>query len=166
MNLPSATDTPDSVLHPQDDVRGTWGFRPLPDQRQALASALAQTSAPSFDMPPARDPRTRVITREEWLREGIELFGPDKRRWTFRCPCCGHPQSVADFLHHRLDPQGKVFRTCLSAFLTPGAESHREPCTYSLADPAHVPEIVVLHEGLDVPVMPFARHEAPRFRAR
>lgn len=159
-------DTPTQTLRPEDDVRGTWGFRPLPDQRQVLASAVAQASAPIFEMPPERDPRTRVITREEWLREGIELFGANKRLWTFRCPCCGHPQSVADFLRHRLDPQGKVFRTCLSAFLAPGAEAHREPCTYSLADPGHIPELVVLHEGLDVPVMPFARQEAPRFQAR
>lgn len=35
-----------------------------------------------------------TVTKEQWLKRGAELFGSDTGTWRFRCPSCGHVQSV------------------------------------------------------------------------
>jgi hypothetical protein len=37
------------------------------------------------------------MTLAEWLAEGERRFGPDKLKWRFVCPGCGHVQAVEDF---------------------------------------------------------------------
>ncbi len=41
------------------------------------------------------------ITKEEWNKRGIELFGTDRGKWRFVCPGCGHIQAVEDFRPHK-----------------------------------------------------------------
>jgi hypothetical protein len=33
----------------------------------------------------------------EWLSEGERRFGPDRLKWRFICPVCGHVEAVEDF---------------------------------------------------------------------
>jgi hypothetical protein len=127
-----------------DDPRSTWGFRTIPIQPPQAVSV----------------PGPRTITHEAWLQEGTQLFGASKLRWVFRCPSCGQVQTVADFLHHHIDPQGNVFRTCLSALLPFGTISARKPCTFTLNSPDSRPELVVIHAGKNTPVLAFGSADA------
>lgn len=34
-----------------------------------------------------------TMTKKEWEDKGAELFGPDKKKWKFKCPSCGRVQS-------------------------------------------------------------------------
>lgn len=38
-----------------------------------------------------------VITKEEWVNRGNQLFGPDMMKWRFVCPACGNIAAVEDF---------------------------------------------------------------------
>ena len=38
-----------------------------------------------------------IITKEEWIKRGTELFGPDMLKWRFVCPACGNIAAVEDF---------------------------------------------------------------------
>ena len=34
------------------------------------------------------------LANEEWITEAQRRYGPQARNWRFRCPSCGHVQSV------------------------------------------------------------------------
>lgn len=38
-----------------------------------------------------------AISFEEWKAEAIRRFGEAPQGWKFKCPCCGHVQSMQDF---------------------------------------------------------------------
>lgn len=38
-----------------------------------------------------------VITKEEWVKRGTQLFGPDMMKWRFVCPACGNIAAVEDY---------------------------------------------------------------------
>ena len=40
------------------------------------------------------------MTYDEWYKKGQELFGEDKWKWKFRCPACGHVQSIESLLEN------------------------------------------------------------------
>ncbi len=122
-----------------EDPRGTWGFRQLP----------AETV-------PGWGPEIPTLQREAWIAEGLRLFGSDKRSWAFRCPACGQVQTVADFLKHGVDPQGKVFMACLGRFIAPVAAPGRKPCSYTLGGLVRFPRLLVSYEGRRIPVFEFA----------
>lgn len=44
--------------------------------------------------------KNRVITYDQWIKEGEERFGKSKREWKFVCCMCGTSQSFNDFLEH------------------------------------------------------------------
>lgn len=46
-----------------------------------------------------------VVTLDEWVKEGESLFGKDKLDWKFKCPACGHIQSMREFKNAGLDPE-------------------------------------------------------------
>lgn len=41
------------------------------------------------------------ISREDWWARGRRLFGADPRQWKFKCSCCGHVQTIGDFIELR-----------------------------------------------------------------
>lgn len=47
-----------------------------------------------------------VVTLAEWLAEGEQLYGKERLDWRFRCPACGHVQTMRQFkeagLYHEL----------------------------------------------------------------
>jgi len=42
-----------------------------------------------------------VMTKDEWIAKGTELFGPDMLQWRFVCPACKHVQKVADLAPYK-----------------------------------------------------------------
>ena len=143
---------PDAPLVLADDPRQTWGF-----------SLVRKPKGP----PLPRHPDARVLTRDEWLREGIRLFGRNKLDWTFRCPACGQFQSVHDFLVNGVSPQGRVFQTCLGVYLDVGSiTTARKPCRFRLLGRNSVPTVYVLHGDQDVPVLEFMNPMDPEFHLR
>lgn len=82
-------------------------------------------------------PGDTKITEKEWRALGVRLYGKDPRDWKFRCPACGHVQSMRDYATL---PQpcgkpedtigysciGRLMETCSAAFSgEPG------PCNYA-----------------------------------
>lgn len=41
------------------------------------------------------------MSKQEWLAKGKELFGDDPKVWRFKCACCGHVQTIGDFIKLR-----------------------------------------------------------------
>lgn len=89
----------------------------------------------------------KEIPFDEWLEEGIKLFGKDRRDWKFVCPSCGHVQSIRDFEELNklgisdVKPETVVFFSCIGRFDTRIAEKDvgtifdkepkRSPCNYT-----------------------------------
>ena len=38
-----------------------------------------------------------IMTKDEWMSTGKKLYGDDFMEWKFKCPSCGHIQTVKDF---------------------------------------------------------------------
>jgi hypothetical protein len=76
-------------------------------------------------------------TFKDWEKEGIELFGDNKRFWKFVCPCCGFVQCGDDFIKAGVSIKtatsmtgfsciGRVLPECRDAF-----EKGPGPCNYA-----------------------------------
>ncbi len=46
-------------------------------------------------------PEIKRMTYADWAAEGKKLFGDDIHKWKFKCPGCGHIQSVGDFEQYK-----------------------------------------------------------------
>lgn len=46
-----------------------------------------------------------AVTLAEWLAEGERLYGKEKLDWRFRCPACGHVQTIRQFKEAGLNPE-------------------------------------------------------------
>lgn len=145
--LPACSTVTASAL---DDPRATWGFSQVPTEPPV----------------PTTIPVARVLQREEWIQEGLRLFGPNKRDWAFRCPLCGQVQSVRDFLRHGLDPQGKVFNTCLGGLLSPSLLPPRRRCDLAFERLEGLALVFVIYKGKNIPVFPFANPVQVCFKVR
>ena len=76
---------------------------------------------------------TRYITEEEWNEEGKSLFGPDKMKWKFKCPLCGHVASVQDWVD--LKGERLIAFSCIGRLLPVCRKSiegeGQGPCDYA-----------------------------------
>lgn len=116
----------------------------------------------------------KKITIEEWLKEGKELFGPDKRDWKFICPNCGHIQSGRDFMElNRLkisdvEASTVVFFSCIGRFDTRipeekigtiyDNEPKKQPCNYTNGGLFCLAKLIVINpDGKETSVFEFAR---------
>lgn len=78
------------------------------------------------------------MTRDEWEKEGTELFGPDLMQWRFVCPACGHRQTVQDYKDAGAPPEAVAF-SCVGRYLSKkkrvfsldGIEQEKGPCDYA-----------------------------------
>jgi hypothetical protein len=54
----------------------------------------------------------RHLKYDKWLEEGTEKFGPDRDKWWFVCPACGH---VATRRHWKETgaPEGTAAFSCV-----------------------------------------------------
>jgi hypothetical protein len=77
---------------------------------------------------------SRVLTKEEWIREGREKFGNDQMQWRFVCPVCGHVASVQDYLDAKA-PEGMIAFSCIGRLLGAAREAFggkgTGPCNYA-----------------------------------
>jgi len=77
------------------------------------------------------------MTRAEFEAEGERRFGPDKKKWKFICPVCGHIASVQDWLDAGVEEQ--MAFSCIGRSDAPAMQLAREafastgkgPCNYA-----------------------------------
>lgn len=93
----------------------------------------------------------RTISVEKWREKGKELYGEDAKKWKFRCPMCGHIQTAEDFRNNNLDPDGRVYYSCIGRWVRGSG------CDWTLGGllTVHTLEIIT-EDGNKVPVFEFA----------
>jgi hypothetical protein len=57
----------------------------------------------------------KVIKLEHWISQLKEKYGEDKSKWSFKCPSCGHIQSMGDFEKIGVDPQN-AYCNCIGRY--------------------------------------------------
>jgi predicted RNA-binding Zn-ribbon protein involved in translation (DUF1610 family) len=102
----------------------------------------------------------KKYAQQEWLDKAIELFGePDKV--AFKCPVCGHVQTLGDFRSRGLDYQQAYFN-CIGRYIGGRSAFHEEgpgPCDYTSGGLFCLNTVVVVKDGKEVPVFEFAFEE-------
>lgn len=81
--------TRDDVLSAWEERRGYWWINFYQDANQ----------------PDLSKSENHVMTLSEWEAEGKRRFGDEQLDWKFKCPACGHIQSMREFKDARLEPQ-------------------------------------------------------------
>jgi hypothetical protein len=74
----------------------------------------------------------RTITVDEWVKEGNELFGPDRTQWRFVCPSCGHIAMAKDWIEAGSE-EGEIAFSCVGRHMKNSADicSDKKPCNYA-----------------------------------
>jgi len=94
---------------------------------------------------------------EEWCRQGVERFGTMSIKWWYRCPECGTPHSLDDWILLGLtmdDALSLLGYSCLGV-LHPDVG-----CQFSLRQhPDKAPVKIKLPDGMEVPVFDFVEED-------
>lgn len=103
----------------------------------------------------------KKITANEWLREGKRLFGDDMKQWKFKCPSCGHIQTLQDFLDlgfSQDEAEGVFFYSCIGRWMESEGIlfNKKSPCNYTLGGLFTLAETIVIDEDNEIPVFEFA----------
>lgn len=108
----------------------------------------------------------RTIPVAEWLSQARSLFGDDPKKWRFKCPVCGHSQTLADFEAIGAEPQS-AYTECIGRYLLSRASGlgsksadggKKSPCDYAafgLFRLSPAPEVVPDGGGKPVAVFAF-----------
>ncbi len=115
----------------------------------------------------------KEIPLKDWLAEGERLFGDDKKQWKWKCPNCGHIQSIADFIELKKlgitkaekDVGTLVYYSCIGRFDTRIPEkdvgtifNKKSPCNYTNGGLFCFANTFVINESRErIPVFDFAR---------
>lgn len=100
-----------------------------------------------------------IIFYDDWVRSLKERFGNDPKKWVFKCPACGHLQSMQDFLDHQIEePANKVYVNCIGRYV-PGTG-----CNWSLGGLLKINRNTVIKDGQAFPVFEMATVD--EFKAR
>ena len=70
---------------------------------------------------------------EDWKADGERRFGPDVKKWRFKCPMCGHVAAVQDFVDAGAkDPANSAYEECLGRYTGKGSpkEGDSSGCNY------------------------------------
>ena len=102
-----------------------------------------------------------VMTKAMWEAKGTELFGPDKMKWRFVCPSCGHIQAVEDFRAFKDDgaTPDLAYSCCIGRY---DGHMHVEmgtrpgPCNYTGYGLFNICPVMVIDEGKEVRSFAFA----------
>lgn len=73
------------------------------------------------------------MTYEEWNMEGERLFGPNRMKWRFVCPSCGHVASIQDWKDAGATEKQAAF-SCIGRNLRSKKEMFDKtggPCNYA-----------------------------------
>lgn len=93
----------------------------------------------------------KIITGEEWRAKATELFGDDARNWKFKCPNCGHVQTIQDFIDNGVEkPANKVYYSCIGRWIKSTG------CNWTLGGLLKIHETEVINSGGNIPVFEFA----------
>ncbi len=119
-------------------------------------------------------PDLKEIPLKDWLAEGERLFGTDFKKWRFKCPNCGHIQTIEDFLELKknniiksdFDVGKVVYYSCIGRFDTRIPKEDvgtifdkvkKSPCNYTLGGLFCFAKVFVIDdEGQKRPVFEFA----------
>lgn len=78
--------------------------------------------------------KRREISWEDWVKEGEQKFGPDKMKWKFVCPMCGHV-ATGDEYKAAGAPPGSIGFACIGRWLETKRDAFKEsgkgPCNYT-----------------------------------
>lgn len=103
----------------------------------------------------------REMTRDEYLAEGLRLFGEDMMTWKFVCPSCGCVASVADYKMAGA-PEGAIGFSCIGRWMGDGIQDAFAkgpgPCNYAGGGLIRIAPIKILDDlGSDPYYFDFAR---------
>ena len=57
-------------------------------------------------------------TINEWLKQGVTLFGDDMKAWRFKCAKCGETQTIQDFIDAGVEnPERYVHFSCIGRWV-------------------------------------------------
>ena len=99
----------------------------------------------------------KTYTLDEWLKEGIGLFGRDRRKWQFVCPSCKRTQSVRSleqYADQGATPED-VYRHCIGRFS--GGLKGPHKCDWAAYGLSRGPDFVIDEDGDELPVFQFYR---------
>ena len=105
----------------------------------------------------------KQTTLKEWQEEACARFGEDFRKWKFRCPACGHEQSIQDFLDIGADPNS-AFQDCIGRHMGKGSpvKGDSSGCNwaaYGFFGTMGKGRTVIMEDGKTVEVFAFAGEE-------
>jgi len=95
----------------------------------------------------------RVISKNEFLMLGEQLYGGGQRHWKFRCPSCSEVQTFQDFIDGGVSSEvamNRFYFSCIGR-LIPG-----RGCDWSLGGLFAIHTVEVVSDGEIIPVMEFA----------
>jgi len=106
------------------------------------------------------------MTHQEWIDQAVKLFGKDPKGWRFKCPNCGHVQTISDYLAagvSRQRAETMIGFSCIGRVLPkcPGNLGNRKaPCDYAGGGLFHLnPVKVTTPDGKEHEVFEFAEPE-------
>lgn len=116
------------------------------------------------------------IPKKEWSALGRKLFGKDPRKWKFVCACCGHVQTIGDFIELRdlglWDGDAQIaYHNCIGRYDTRIKDKDigrldgrgKSPCDYTLGGLFCLAKTFVVDEdGNEHAVFEFAEEESEK----
>lgn len=87
------------------------------------------------ERPPSHQTPRRSLNRVQWVQEAEARFGPDPKRWAFKCPVCGHVATLQDWKDAGAPETAAMF-SCVGRWLPGGGEAFGKsrttgPCNYA-----------------------------------
>ena len=95
------------------------------------------------------------MTYREWVRQAILLFGEDSDKWSFKCPSCGHVQSIESIMKHDPSLKSDDIAQWIN-FSCEGRTNKGQGCDWTLGGLFHVHKIEILRDGRSHPTFEFA----------
>ncbi len=134
------------------------GVFPLGRKRRRAADRITP-GAPTASV---NNPRT--VTYTEWKAEGESLFGPDRLKWRFVCPACGHVASVQDWREIGAAEECIAF-SCIGRWIKGSRQAFGKgggPCNYAGGGLFRLnPVTVITKDGDGAPIFEFDRSGRP-----
>lgn len=76
----------------------------------------------------------KEMTVAAWEALGEQLYGPDKMKWKFKCPSCGHIQTPEDYKNAGAN-EGAIAFSCVGRWLPESKgelfDKNGGPCNYA-----------------------------------
>jgi len=102
--------------------------------------------------------KSKIVLENDWVKEGIELFGEDRMDWKFKCPSCGIIQSVHGYKETYPDLEGYFYATIFCRCI--GWIDPTVGCNLNLDENGGISGATLkMNDGRMVPIFDFARPE-------